>query len=64
MQTVTPDNAQQVYDLASALMHYSPEERVVQRLIDSAQLLGKTEQAEQLRQRLQAVQDSMKRGKP
>ncbi|MEN9711843.1 MAG: hypothetical protein RLY90_104, partial [Pseudomonadota bacterium] len=40
------------------------EERVVQRLIDSAQLLGKTEQAEQLRQRLQAVQDSMKRGKP
>lgn len=64
MQNVTPDNAQHIYDLASELMHYSPEERVVQRLIDSAQLLGKTEQANQLRLRLQAVQDSMKQSQP
>ena len=62
--TVTPDNAQHVYDLATGLMHYSPEDRVVQRLIQAADFLGKTDEAQQLRQRLQAAQDSQKQVHP
>jgi hypothetical protein len=33
-------------------MHYSPEARVVQRVIDSAKLLGHDEQAQTLAERL------------
>lgn len=37
---LTPANAAQVHALARALLHYSPEPRVIQALIDSAALLG------------------------
>jgi hypothetical protein len=36
-------------------MHYSPEARVVQRVIDSAKLLGHDEQAQTLTERLADV---------
>ncbi|WP_404300395.1 Wzy polymerase domain-containing protein [Alicycliphilus denitrificans] len=37
---VTPANARQMHELALRLLHYSPEPRVIERLIDSARLLG------------------------
>ncbi len=55
-QTVTVDNAQQVFSLASRVMHYSPEDRVIQRLIDSAKLLGQDEIAQTLAERLKDAQ--------
>jgi len=51
-QTVSADNAPHVYALATRVMHYSPEDRVIQRLIDSAQLLGQDELAQTLAERL------------
>lgn len=57
---VTPDNAAEVYPQALRLMHYSPEARVVQRVIDSAQQLGHDAQAEMLTERL----DDVKRNAP
>ena len=38
---LTPANAAQVYELAKASLHFSPESRVVEALIDSAALLGR-----------------------
>jgi hypothetical protein len=58
---VTPDNAQEMYDLGSRLLSYSPEERVVTRLIEAARLLGKDEQADFLQVRLEAMKQSLKR---
>ena len=60
-QTVTADNAAQIYAQGKRLMHYSPEARVVQRVIDSAQLLGQTEEAKTLTERLQDVKQSAPR---
>ena len=54
-QTVTADNAAKLYPQALRLMHYSPEARVVQRVIDSAKLLGHDEQAQGLVDRLEDV---------
>ena len=54
-QTVTADNAAKLYPQALRLMHYSPEARVVQRVIDSAKLLGHDEQAQGLADRLEDV---------
>jgi O-antigen ligase len=42
---VTPDNAVHVHDLAMALLHFSPEPRVIEKLIESAVLLGRDEEA-------------------
>jgi hypothetical protein len=53
--TVTADNAAEVYPQGLRLMHYSPEARVVQRVIDSAKLLGHDEQAQTLAERLADV---------
>ncbi|WP_313297846.1 Wzy polymerase domain-containing protein [Diaphorobacter sp.] len=48
--TINADNAAQMHLLAQRLMHYSPEARVITRLIESAQLLGLEEEAhEQLK---------------
>ena len=33
---LTPDNAQQVYDLAQAMLHFSAEPRVIEKLLDSS----------------------------
>ena len=60
-QTVTPDNAADLYPQALRLMHYSPEARVVQRAIDSAKLLGQDEQAQKWRDRLDDVKQNTPR---
>ncbi len=60
-QTVTPDNAAEVYLEARRLMHYSPEARVVQRVIDSAKLLGHDEEAQALEERLADVKKNTPR---
>ena len=60
-QTVTPDNAADLYLQALRVMHYSPEARVVQRAIDSAKLLGDDEHAQALSQRLEDVKHNTPR---
>jgi hypothetical protein len=57
-QTVTADNAAELYPQALRLMHYSPEARVVQRVIDSGKLLGHDAQAQTLSERLNDVKQS------
>ena len=57
-QTVTADNAAELYPQALRLMHYSPEARVVQRVIDSGKLLGHDAQAQALTARLEDVKQS------
>lgn len=42
---VTPDNAARIHAMARALLHYSPESRVVEKLIDSALVLQRTDEA-------------------
>ncbi len=42
---VTPANARQMHGLALRLLHYSPEPRVIEKLIASARLLGLTDEA-------------------
>jgi O-antigen ligase len=45
--TITPltrDNAQWTYDTASAMLRYSPEPRVIEKLLESASLLGRREE--------------------
>ena len=42
---LTADNAQMTYDLATTLLHFSPEPLVIEKVITSALLLGKTESA-------------------
>ncbi len=60
-QAVTPDNAAEVYPHALRLMHYSPEARVVQRVIDSGKLLGPDAQAQALAARLEDVKQNTPR---
>jgi O-antigen ligase len=43
--TATPDNAAYVNSLAKELLHFSPEARVVEKLIESAVLLGRDDEA-------------------
>ena len=42
---ITRANAQRVHELALGLLHFSPEARVVERLIESAILLGRKDEA-------------------
>jgi O-antigen ligase len=42
---VSPGNALAVYNAAQALLHFSPEARVVEKVIDSAMLLGRDDEA-------------------
>ena len=60
-QTVTADNAAELYPQALRLMHYSPEARVVQRVIDSGKLLGQDEQAKIMSERLEDVKQNAPR---
>lgn len=39
------DNAQWTFDTAAALLHYSPEPRIIEKLIESAVMLGRDEEA-------------------
>jgi hypothetical protein len=50
-----------VYEQAQHLVHYSPEARVVQRLIDSARLLGHDDEADFWAERLSAHQRTLQR---
>jgi len=46
--TLTPltrDNAQWTFDTATDLLHYSPEPRVIEKVIESAMLLGREDEA-------------------
>ena len=60
-QTVTAENAEVLYPQALRLMHYSPEARVVQRVIDSGKLLGHEDQAQALTARLEDVKQNTPR---
>jgi O-antigen ligase len=42
---LTPDNARWNFDTARALLHFSPEPRVIERLIESATMLGYNDEA-------------------
>ena len=46
LQPTTPDNAEQVYTLAQRMMHYSPEPRVVQRVIEAVSYMGREKEVE------------------
>jgi O-antigen ligase len=45
LASVTPDNAATINRSAHALLHFSPEARVVEKLIDSALAMGRTDEA-------------------
>ena len=60
-QTVTANNAAELHPQALRLMHYSPEPRVVQRVIDSGKLLGQDERAQALTDRLEDVKQNTPR---
>ena len=53
--TLTPDNALTLRGLALDLLHFSPEPRVIEKLIASAQLLEQPEEAEFYRVRYQVA---------
>ena len=61
LQQLNASNAQAVYDQAQRVVHYSPEARVVQRLIDSARLLGHDDEADHWALRLAAHQQATQR---
>ena len=42
---LTPSNAQWTYDTAAELLHYSPEPRVIEKIIESATMLGREDEA-------------------
>ncbi len=44
--TLTPANAAQVNLLAHEMLHFSPEPRVIEKVIDSARMLGRLEEAQ------------------
>ena len=45
MTPLTPGNAAQVHAMARELLHYSPEPRVIEKLIESAVMLGREREA-------------------
>ncbi len=51
----TPQNARRLNAMAQSLVHFSPEARVVQKLIDSALLLGLDDEAARYLERFSAV---------
>jgi O-antigen ligase len=52
---LTPDNAVHINMLAKEVMHYSPEARVVQKVIESAIMLGHSDEALYFMQRFKAA---------
>ena len=60
-QQVSADNAAELYPQAVRLMHYSPEARVVQRVIDSGQWVGHDQDVQTLTQRLEDVKQNTPR---
>jgi O-antigen ligase len=45
LATVSRDNAAWMYDSAQRMLHYSPEPRVIERVIESATMLGREDEA-------------------
>nr|WP_278875782.1 Wzy polymerase domain-containing protein [Variovorax paradoxus] len=45
LTAVTPDNAAAMHSLAERTLHFSPEPRVIVKLIESAELMGRGEEA-------------------
>lgn len=43
---VTPANAERIYEMARSTLHFSPEPRVITKLIESAQLSGHVDEAQ------------------
>jgi len=52
---LTPANAAQLHQQALVMLHFSPEPRVIEKLIDSAVLLGRQDEAQFYRKRNQAA---------
>lgn len=52
---VTPDNARALLDASLAVLHYSPEPRVIDQLIESARLAGRPDLADWHQRQKQAV---------
>jgi hypothetical protein len=50
-----PQNAQSVHDLALDMLHFSPESRVVELVIESAELLGRQDEVRFYSERYQAA---------
>jgi hypothetical protein len=55
MLELTPENAVQVNQLAQSLLHFSPEPRVIESLIESAELLKRSDEAAYYRSRYLAA---------
>ena len=53
--TLTPENAAHFHQLAIDLLHFSPEPRVVERVLESAALIGLTAEDRVYRPRYQAA---------
>ena len=54
-QSITQENAQETYDLAMRVLHYSPEARTVERAAESLRLLGRDVEAEKLTSRIPTI---------
>lgn len=55
LTALTPGNAAAMHSMARELLHYSPEPRVIEKLIESAVLLGRDEEAVQYLARYRAA---------
>jgi hypothetical protein len=55
MARLTPDNAAYFNAMAHRLLRFSPEPRVVEKIIDSALLLGRADEAQLYLDRLEAA---------
>ncbi len=54
-QSITQENAQQTYELAMRVLHYSPEPRGVERAVESLRFSGNAQEAEKLASRLPTI---------
>ena len=55
LTTVTPANAAHMHELAGRVLHFSPEPRVITKLIESAELLGRDAEAHALAERFRVA---------
>ncbi|WP_082521948.1 PglL family O-oligosaccharyltransferase [Ramlibacter sp. Leaf400] len=55
LATISRDNANWMYGLSKEMLHHSPEPRVIERLIESATMTGRTEEAVLLLARYRAA---------
>ncbi|MEO9149428.1 MAG: Wzy polymerase domain-containing protein [Burkholderiaceae bacterium] len=52
---LTPTNAAEQHAMAEQMLHFSPEPRVIERLIDSARLLGREDEVRRYQTRFKAA---------